>query len=212
MKRLSTPGLILLVPAFIAGTVAVVAASAVDMFELRLLLQAVAVAAIVAIAERVAALEREEALAPAPAPPVPIESMRGDRRRPTVDRATGLLASWYFRLRIEEEIARAQRYGQIFTLLCVSAGTPESRAAAVSAINGGLRSIDLAGIIGDGVAVLLPNTDRTGATSAMERLKQQVPDVEMTASEHPADGTTLATLLGEHAWIMSEGDRAEFVA
>jgi hypothetical protein len=149
----------------------------------------------------------EEARQHLPAVPVhKIASIRRDTRLPSFDRDTGLCATWYFRLRIDEEIARAERYRQVFTLVTVSAPTAEAMTDARVAVRKSLRSVDLAGSLGDAIAVLLPNTGMDGARSAMERIAADVPELACRASEYPTDGTTLSALLGEHEWFVDDAD------
>src|SRR6185437_7092815 len=116
-------------PAFAAGVVALAATSMLHAFMLALPLDVVVVAAVLAVTWRAAVvIEGERAdVAIAAVKPVVMQRISADRRRPTFDRETGLLADWYFRLRVEEEIARAQRYGQKFTMLRISAGPEDAR-------------------------------------------------------------------------------------
>jgi hypothetical protein len=202
--------LILLAPGLIAGTAAVAAASAVDALALRVALQAVAVAAFLAMACYVGfAAPREMSEAEIVGiSPAQTKALQSDRRRPTFDRDTGLYANWYFRLRVEEEIARASRYGQPFTMLRIAAPTPDGLNAPRLAIKGWLREVDFAGDLGDLLAVLLPNTTRDGAAIVMGRLEGLVPDLQMQLSEYPLDGATLDHLLGDPDWRVTDGEAA----
>jgi hypothetical protein len=60
-----------------------------------------------------------------------------------------------------------------------------------------LREIDYAGDLGDVLALCLPNTDRAHAEPVGERLTSLVEGLHVSVSEFPADGGTLAKLLGE---------------
>jgi GGDEF domain-containing protein len=202
--------LLLLLPALVAGTAAVAAASAVDALALRIGLQAVAVAAFLAMACYVGISTPREI---AEAEIVGIsaaqtKALQADRRKPTFDRDTGLYANWYFRLRVEEEIARASRYGQPFTMLRIAASTPDGLNAPRLALKGWLREVDFAGDLGDMLAVLLPNTTRDGAAIVMGRLEGLVPDLQMHFAEYPVDGATLDQLLGDADWRVTDGQAA----
>lgn len=202
--------LILLVPAFVAGTAAVATAATIDAMALRVALQAVAVAAFLAMAWRVGASERRGA-SPAHGigiTPAQAKVLQSDRRKPTFDRDTGLYANWYFRLRVEEEIARAARYGQPFTVLRISAQTPEALEAPRLALKGWLRAVDFAGDLGDMLAIVLPNTSRAGAAIVTGRLEGLVPHVAIHIAEYPVDGATLEQLLGDAEWRVTDGNAA----
>ena len=195
----------LLAPAIVAGFAAVALASNVDPVGLRLALQAIAVIAFITMAWAVARprgsiIEEAPVLSPAEA-----AALGGDRRRPTFDRETGLLTNWYFRLRAEEEIARAARYGQPFTIMSLVADSPGALATSRLSIKHWLRQVDFAGDLGNTIAVLLPNTDRAGAAMAMARLTKLLPDTQIRMAEYPADGSTLAQLLGDEEWHVTDG-------
>lgn len=205
--------LLLLVPAFVAGTAAVAAASAVGATALSIGLQAVAVGAFLSMAYYVGvSAPREVAQAEIVGiSPAQTKALQSDRRRPTFDRDTGLYANWYFRLRVEEEIARASRYGHPFTMLRIAATTPEGLNAPRLALKGWLRETDFAGDLGDMLAVLLPNTKRDGAATVIGRLEGLVPGLQMYFSEYPVDGATLDQLLGELDWRVTDG-QGQFAA
>lgn len=197
--------IVLLAPAVVAGFAAVALASNVDPVGLRLALQAIAVLAFITMAWTVARprgyiIEEAPALSPAEA-----KALGGDRRRPTFDRETGLLTNWYFRLRAEEEIARATRYGQPFTIMSLVADTPVALATPRLSIKHWLRQVDFAGDLGNAIAVLLPNTDRAGAAVAVARLTKLLPDTRIRMAEYPVDGSTLAQLLGDEEWHVTDG-------
>ena len=205
MERRNTKMLAALAPALIAGLAALAATSMVGTAAVRLPLQVVAVAAIVALAWRGARITereeaREEAVAAAPAV---VQRIAGDRRRPTFDRETGLLADWYFRLRVEEEIARAQRYGQKFTMLRLTQADEDERRIIATAARTCLRAIDLAGTVGAMTCILLPNTTRDAAVTVADRLQELAPSAAIESTECPTDGSTLAALLAEDLWAVS---------
>ena len=195
-----------LAPAFIAGTLAAAAASMLGSVTVAAPLLALVVAGVVVMAWRTAVvIERAAAeVALAAAKPVVMQRIAADRRRPTMDRESGLLADWYFRLRVEEEIARAQRYGQNFTLLRLNNATDDPRNGLALASRTCLRAIDLAGTVGNTAAILLPNTGKAAAETVVERLREVLPDAEITAAECPTDASTLAALVGEQEWIVND--------
>lgn len=198
-----------LAPAVAGGIIALAATAMLHTFIVELPLYVVIVAAVVAMAWRAAVvLESARAdVAIAAVTPVVMQRIGADRRRPTFDRDTGLLADWYFRLRVEEEIARAQRYGQNFTMLRVTAASDDARGAIAGAARTCLRAIDLAGSIGSTTCVLLPNTTRDAATIVANRLLELSPGAQIAAAECPTDAATLAGLLGETEWTTSEPHR-----
>ncbi len=205
MQQNNVRTMLLLAPAVIAGFAAVALTSDVDPTGLRVILQAVAVLAFVTMAwavarPRGAADELATALSPSQA-----ATLGGDRRRPTFDRETGLLTNWYFRLRAEEEIARATRYGQPFTIMSLVGDSSDALAVPRLSIKHWLRQVDFAGDLGKTIAVLLPNTDRAGAAIAMARLTKLVPGTRIHMAEYPADGATLSQLLGDEEWRITDG-------
>ncbi len=201
--------ILFLIPVLIAGTAAVAVAAGINALAVRIVLQAIAVAAFLAIAWYVGLSGRIDA---EPAQivgitPVQASSLGADRRRPTFDRDTGLHANWYFRLRVEEEIARATRYGQPLTVLCLI-GSSEALQAPRLALKRWLRQVDFAGDLGNVVAVVLPNTSRDGAAAVTERMRALAPVCEIHVAEYPVDGTTLAQLLGDSEWHVWDQDAA----
>lgn len=197
--------MLLLVPAVIAGFAAVVLTSDVDPAGLRVSLQAVTVIAFVTMAWAVARPPGAAEVLAVALSPTQASALAGDRRRPTFDRETGLLTNWYFRLRAEEEIARASRYGQPFTIMSLTGDSPEALAMPRLSIKHWMRQVDFAGDLGNMIAILLPNTDRAGAAIAMARLTKLVPGTQIRMAEYPADGATLAQLLGDEEWRMTDG-------
>ncbi len=137
------------------------------------------------------------------APVALLSEIRADHRRPTIDRESGLLAEWYFRLRAEEEIVRARRYGQAFTLLSIRVPSQEQSDEIIVAVREQLREVDFAGDLGTAIVIGLPNTPREGAASAAGRLAQELPAVEIAVAEYPVDGDTLSALLQEEMWDFS---------
>jgi GGDEF domain-containing protein len=124
------------------------------------------------------------------------------RRLVIYDRETGLYAYWYFVLRLEEEVARARRYGQPFGILLVEA----SRARLSRADEGGLvetlrssfRVTDMVCHMGNlRFLVLLSNTDADGVRIVHERLGERLAagGTELGRAVFPDDGVDLAALV-----------------
>ena len=197
--------MLVLAPAVIAGFAAVALSSNVDPTGLRVSLQADTVVAFVTMAWAVARPPGTAELIADTLSQSRTAGLAGDRRRPTFDRETGLLMNWYFRLRAEEEIARASRYGQPFTIMSIIGDSPEALAVPRLSIKHWMRQVDFAGDLGNTIAVLLPNTDRAGAAIAMARLTKLVPGTQIRMAEYPADGSTLAQLLGDEEWRITDG-------
>ena len=131
-------------------------------------------------------------------------SAASDRRLPTIERSSGLLVQWYFILRVEEEIQRAKRYGQIFTVLTIETPTATSRREAIDYVTRTLRKTDLAGEMGDQIALLLVQTAGTGAEIVLERVQAALPAAALHSSSYPNDGTSASELLGEGRWWQSD--------
>lgn len=136
-------------------------------------------------------------------PAAVLTEIRADHRRPTIDRESGLLTEWYFRLRAEEEVVRARRYGQPFTLLNIRVPAHEQSDTIVASVREQLREVDFAGDLGVSIVICLPNTPREGASAAAARLAQELPAVEIAVTEYPGDGETLSELLREETWDFS---------
>ncbi len=108
------------------------------------------------------------------------EAERG-RRLAIYHPATGLLAQWYFELRVDEETTRAKRYGPPLVVLTLEgsqaeevgesnpfgSGTNETSRI----VTGAVRSTDLVGTIGyTGLAICLVHCDRAGAIPVIRRM------------------------------------------
>lgn len=83
-----------------------------------------------------------------------------------------------FKVLMEYEIARSQRYGGPLSLLRIGlalinptqAETANAPVALATMLNTRLRRADIPARVGDDFVVLLPNTDETGARAACDRL------------------------------------------
>ena len=124
-----------------------------------------------------------------------------------IDAHTGLHVSWYFWLRVLDEVNRAARYGAPFALLLLDPEAPTGRAKSLdeyaSYVPATIRSTDLGGTLGDGsAAVLLTHQDEAAAAVArdrvLERLAASCPAEVTWRSEllcYPADGARISILL-----------------
>jgi hypothetical protein len=133
-----------------------------------------------------------------------LAAMRQDRRNPVVDRNTGLFTDWYLRLRLEEEISRAARFGQRFAVVTIASAEGVGRDVTAQLARA-LRHVDYAADLGPAIAVVLPNTDADGAEIWRDRL-----DLPATCQTrigiYPRDGKTVSTLLGEDQWAWPARD------
>jgi GGDEF domain-containing protein len=127
------------------------------------------------------------------------------QRRPRLslyDTKTGLCADWYFKLRLQEEITRASRYGTPFGLMLVSVAKPDdpgARDRVVAAMSQTFRDTDLVGHVDTDArfGVLLVNTDAESSELARMRLQAQLRDgdASVTLACCPSDGTDWRELL-----------------
>ena len=124
-----------------------------------------------------------------------------------IDGNTGLHVSWYFWLRVLDEVNRATRYGAPFALLLLDADAPPAKAKlvddAASYVPAAIRSTDLGGTMGRGsAAVLLTHQDVEAADVArariLERLAATGPAGITWRTEllcYPDDGAEITNLL-----------------
>jgi GGDEF domain-containing protein len=130
-----------------------------------------------------------------------IEQARAGRRLAIYERDTGLFAHWYMVLRGQEECARAQRYGRPLSLLIIeprpSNGSREWTAKDEIArwVQNELRATDVAGYLGNSRYVILaPEADRGRSAQLVERLRNEVGDVDVGVGGLPEDGSEFQTL------------------
>jgi hypothetical protein len=185
----------------VLALVAALLAAAVDNAAVRAVLGAVVATATVVATYRAAAsaalMVGADTLRALPSEP-DLTVIRQDRRNPIFDRTTGLFTDWYVRLRLEEEIARAARYGQHFTVATITSDAPITRDL-TSAVAKTLRHVDYAADLGPAVVVVLPNTATEGAEIWRDRLT--LPGAcSVNIREYPNDGKTVSDLLGEDQW------------
>ena len=202
--RIDTRAAALAAPAVVLGITAAIFAADVHPSSVRVSLLFATVLAIVAVAWRAAMLARRPAAlaATAAAAASDLRQVGLDRRRPIFDRDTGAYSAWYFRLRVEEEIARADRFGERFSVLSISCD-PRSSLHVATVTSKKLREVDFAGTLGANVAIVLPRTDHHGAEIFAARVIATFEDVAYRIAEYPADAQTLDGLLGEDEWRSS---------
>jgi hypothetical protein len=191
-----------LAPVVVLGITAIAISSAIGAGIAGFALGALAVICAALAAWRVIVIERVRNASSVEQTPVQAAFIRADRRRPTFDRETGLLAEWYFRQRFEEEIARAKRYGHALASLTITISSPTVDAVETArlAARAYLRQVDFAGDLGGVIGICLPDTSREQSQVVVDRLKELVPGIDIAAREYPADGETLSALLNEQSW------------
>jgi hypothetical protein len=125
-----------------------------------------------------------------------------------LDEQTGLHVSWYFWLRVLDEVNRSARYGHPFGLLLLEVemkpGAPARAAeSACGQVAAAIRSTDLGGLIGVGRAgVVLPHQDLPSAQRASDRIVSRL-DASAPAGvrwharllSYPGDGAEISNLL-----------------
>ena len=118
------------------------------------------------------------------------------------DRETGFYADWYFRLRLQEELVRSQRFGQACSLLLVESTkgrlTAEGEKELFDTMAIAFRETDLVAHLGSlRFVVLLPNTSAEGAELARNRLLELLPggEVEAGMASYPDHGNDWRDLL-----------------
>ena len=189
--------LLSLAPGLALGSAAIVLADHVEPASTRFILQFLALGSVAAMSWRVGAAALGGTISRSHGLPERLRLVANDHRRTTFDRETGLHVEWFFRLRVEEEIARARRYNQPVSIIMVAAGTRQVLDAVRVTMKQWLREFDYAGDLGEVLAFCLPNTDKAGAEPVLQRLTSLVEGLHASLSEYPADGATLAVLLGE---------------
>jgi hypothetical protein len=127
------------------------------------------------------------------------ERRLGDWAQPGIvlQHGSGLYPDWYFHLRLEEEMDRAERYGLHFTLLVLT--KPQSAETVsewfANKIQARLRKTDLPALLDDGrLGVLLLHTQRAGA---LRRRLTNMPSFggAVGFACFPEDGDDVATLM-----------------
>ena len=124
------------------------------------------------------------------------------------DGRSGLHVSWYFWLRVLDEVNRSTRYGTPFGLLLLEAevrpGAPARTSNEASArVRETIRSTDLGGRLASGrIGVLLPHQDLSSAERAGARIVEQITkrgpgEVSWRPRllSYPGDGAEITNLL-----------------
>lgn len=118
------------------------------------------------------------------------------------DRETGFYADWYFRLRLQEELARSRRFTQSCALLLAESTRGrlgrERESELFKSILKSFRATDLIAHMGSlRFAVLLTHTSREGATIARDRLTSNVPEgmLQIGVACFPEDGEDWRSLV-----------------
>ncbi len=198
MRRPDLRLMIALAPPLVLGTIAVALADNTPRADWRFVLLFIAVGAVAAGSWRVGAEALGGTITRAHGVPNRLARLaHSERRGPVTNQQTGLHADWYFKLRVDEEIARAKRYNLPFTVIGIRSHSAANLEAVRIATAGSLRDVDFAGDLGHQVALCLPNTSRSGAWNVVARLTEAAKGVDIKLSEYPADGATLSTLLGD---------------
>lgn len=143
-----------------------------------------------------------------------------DERWILIDEETGLHVSWYFWLRVLDEVNRSARYGAPFGLLLLEAtAAPGSHRRAVeqaaAALPAAIRSTDLGGILGDARAgIMLTHQDATSAETAAQRILERIEHGkphgvtwEWRLLTYPHDGAEISQLLTT-GWVRPPAEGA----
>lgn len=131
------------------------------------------------------------------------------------DTETGLFASWYVAMRCTEECYRAVRYKRPLSLLLISPLPGQElelvRAEVTDWLRRHRRRSDITGYLGKGsFVVLMPETDRSGATKVGSRLSRAVAGLKVGVSSYPDDGGNYEQLLESASRAL--GERAKEAA
>ncbi len=140
-----------------------------------------------------------------------------------LDERTGLHVSWYFWLRVLDEVNRATRYGTPFALLLLEGEihVPSGKAQkqleeSACVVPQAIRSTDLGGSICPGrVAVMLTHQDAESAEQARDRILERMAMADTKGVlwaprllVHPQDSAEISMLLTsgwvDAAWALSE--------
>lgn len=133
----------------------------------------------------------------------------------------GLFTDWYFRLRVQEEIERSQRYDLEFSVLVIKPATvdgaadPVTSAAFTEKVRQCLRKSDLIALLRDGsVGVLLPIKGHRAAAAVKRRMSSDLSEFQANVgiANYPEHGQTSATLLAVATHGALARPEAEFAA
>jgi len=128
-----------------------------------------------------------------------------DDRWVLIDQDTGLHVSWYFWLRVLDEVNRSARYGNPFGLLILDVegdGMPRRVVEeGASRVADAIRSTDIAGRLGSArVGVILMEQEAQAAAAGAERIVELLSERSPIAWRsdlycYPTDGAAISNLL-----------------
>ncbi len=169
-------------------------------------------------------LQRSSASVSAAAPREPAPAADSGTNLPVSD-VTGLNLMWVFRQRLEDEVARDNRYGHYFTMLLLEPAdvlalpSPEDYAEAGKELRHTLRAGDFAAQYdAERFIVLMPETDGSSAKVAGKRILSRLREVTPSQASwrgsvvrYPEDGENAEELLHKAAELLKQGrvERAE---
>jgi hypothetical protein len=116
------------------------------------------------------------------------------------DRDTSLYADWYFRLRLQEELERAERYTYQVTVIIAKSGDgdaeQEARRWQQSDVRDHLRRSDLPAILRDGsLGVILPNTSRSSTLKGRLMKSIASASAQVGVACYPEDGPDVSNIM-----------------
>ena len=135
-----------------------------------------------------------------------------------VDGLTGLYVRRYFDARIEEEVERAKRYKNAFSVIMMDiddfkklndtnghlVGDRVLRAIA-NVVKGQMRGVDTATRFGgEELAVILPRTEMVGAYNLAERIREGIAELRITTDDEPPKVLNVTASLGIAAFPESK--------
>lgn len=142
-----------------------------------------------------------------------------DDRWVLIDQDTGLHVSWYFWLRVLDEVNRSARYGNPFGLLILDVegdGIPRRVVEeGASRVADAIRSTDIAGRLGSArVGVILMEQEAEAAAVGVERIIERLSERSPVVWRsnlycYPTDGAAISNLLTQGR---AEGDRRQLPA
>ena len=140
-----------------------------------------------------------------------------------IDEQTGLHVSWYFWLRVLDEVNRATRYGTPFALMLLEGeiDTPSGKPLkqlqeSTCVVPRAIRSTDLGGSICPGrVAILLTHQDAESAEQARDRILERMEAADTGGVRwlprlllYPEDAAEISILLTS-GWLDADSSPAE---
>lgn len=156
------------------------------------------------------------AVAPKPVTPEPRTDLEGSL---PISELTGLYLFWVFRQRLEDEVARDNRFGHYFAMLLlepadlIALPTPEDYAEAGRELRHCLRAGDFAAQYdSERLVVLMPETDEDAAEAAGKRILQRLREVTPSRASwtgsivrFPKDGENAEDLLHQASELLKQG-------